>query len=101
MATKRRPTVKSGATASNVIDRQLAHYREMRDFEVTSEPSGKARATKAAGKKSSSRQQPLPFVIQKHAASHLHYDFRLGWNRVLKSWAIAKEPSYLPGVARK
>ena len=100
MATKRKPTVKSRATASNAIDRQLAHYREMRDFKVTSEPSGKARATKAAGKKPSPRQQPLPFVIQKHAASHLHYDFRLGWNGVLKSWAIAKGPSYFPGDKR-
>jgi bifunctional non-homologous end joining protein LigD len=92
--------VKSRATASNAIDRQLKHYREIRDFKVTSEPSGKARATKPAGKQPSSRQQPLPFVIQKHAASHLHYDFRLGWNGVLKSWAIAKGPSYFPGDRR-
>src|SRR5260370_8536383 len=60
----------------------------MRDFKITSEPSGSAK-TKLFN------EQPLPFVIQKHAASHLHYDFRLGWNGVLKSWAVAKGPSYL------
>jgi bifunctional non-homologous end joining protein LigD len=65
----------------------------MRDFHVTQEPSGhKVHVPKAA--------QELPFVIQKHAASHLHYDFRLGWNGVLKSWAIAKGPSYFPGDKR-
>jgi len=96
MATKSKAASKSRATASNAVDRQLARYREMRDFKVTAEPSGKAPATKAA-KKSSSRaqQQALPFVIQKHAASHLHYDFRLGWNGVLKSWAVTKGPSYV------
>ncbi len=63
----------------------------MRDFHVTAEPSGAARdGTKAA----------LPFCIQKHAASHLHYDFRLGWNGVLKSWAVAKGPSYFVGDKR-
>ena len=67
----------------------------MRDFGVTNEPSGEARK---AGKTSDNIQ--LPFVIQKHAASHLHYDFRLGWNGVLKSWAIAKGPSYFPGDRR-
>jgi bifunctional non-homologous end joining protein LigD len=60
----------------------------MRDFKVTSEPSG-------GGKAKSFNDQPLPFVIQKHAATNLHYDFRLGWNGVLKSWAIAKGPSYV------
>lgn len=67
----------------------------MRDFHVTAEPSGgrvRAMPKKAA--------QELPFVIQKHAASHLHYDFRLGWNGVLKSWAVAKGPSYFPGDKR-
>ena len=57
----------------------------MRDFSVTAEPSGKSKSTKL---------RALPFCIQKHAASHLHYDFRLGWNGVLKSWACAKGPSY-------
>ncbi len=58
----------------------------MRDFKITAEPSGSA--------KTGTRSSELPFVIQKHAASHLHYDFRLGWNGVLKSWAVAKGPSY-------
>jgi bifunctional non-homologous end joining protein LigD len=100
MATKRKAAPNSPASAADIIDRQLARYREMRDFHITSEPSGDTRATKAARKKSSSRQQQLPFVIQKHAASHLHYDFRLGWNGILKSWAVAKGPSYVPGDKR-
>src|SRR5271157_1663580 len=101
MASKPKAASKSRATASNAVDRQLARYREMRDFKVTAEPSGKAPA-KSAGKKSSSKskQQALPFVIQKHAASHLHYDFRLGWNGVLKSWAVTKGPSYVTADKR-
>jgi len=100
MATTPKAASKSRATASNAVDRQLARYREMRDFKVTAEPSGKAPAKKSAAKKSSFRQQALPFVIQKHAASHLHYDFRLGWNGVLKSWAVAKGPSYVTADKR-
>lgn len=65
----------------------------MRDFSLTSEPAGVA-----AGRKNPPRG--LPFVIQKHAATRLHYDFRLGWNGVLKSWAVAKGPSYFPGDKR-
>ncbi len=75
-------------SAADVVDAQLAKYRSMRDFHITEEPAGGAKdgtASKAA----------LPFCIQKHAASHLHYDFRLGWNGVLKSWAVAKGPSYV------
>ncbi|HEY3706667.1 MAG TPA: DNA ligase D [Terracidiphilus sp.] len=74
-------------------DEQLSKYRSMRDFQVTQEPSGH----KAATPRSASE---LPFVIQKHAASRLHYDFRLGWNGVLKSWAVTKGPSYFPGDKR-
>ncbi|HEY6374789.1 MAG TPA: DNA polymerase ligase N-terminal domain-containing protein, partial [Edaphobacter sp.] len=80
--------------ASNAIDEQLARYRSMRDFDVTAEPSGESSA------KNKSNVAGLPFCIQKHVASHLHYDFRLGWNGVLKSWAIAKGPSYVTGDKR-
>lgn len=65
----------------------------MRDFHITSEPSGGTFQT-------ATRDGALPFVIQKHAATRLHYDFRLGWNGVLKSWAITKGPSYFPGDKR-
>lgn len=65
----------------------------MRDFHVTQEPSGH----KVRGSKNGAE---LPFVIQKHAATRLHYDFRLGWNGVLKSWAVTKGPSYYPGDKR-
>src|ERR1017187_8016722 len=96
-AARLKPTKTSADTASNAVDEQLARYRSMRDFHITAEPSG--------GKKSASPQKKnaatqLPFVIQKHAASHLHYDFRLGWNGVLKSWAVAKGLSYVPGDKR-
>jgi bifunctional non-homologous end joining protein LigD len=84
----------AGGEASDAIDAQLARYRSMRDFSVTAEPSGKPR------KRGSAAEQGLPFVIQKHAASHLHYDVRLGWNGVLKSWACAKGPSYNPADRR-
>ncbi len=97
MVTKSKAASNSRATASDAIDRQLARYREMRDFKVTTEPSGKASAKQPVAK---SKQQALPFVIQKHAASHLHYDFRLGWNGVLKSWAVTKGPSYVTADKR-
>ena len=76
---------KKVSSPSDAVDEQLERYRSMRDFSVTAEPSGKAKANQS---------KRLPFCIQKHEASHLHYDFRLGWNGVLKSWACAKGPSY-------
>jgi bifunctional non-homologous end joining protein LigD len=90
MATKKKTTRKR-PTPADAVDQQLAHYRSMRDFNITTEPSGNSKSTKSKG----TRTQ-FPFVIQKHAASHLHYDFRLGWAGVLKSWAVAKGPSYNP-----
>jgi bifunctional non-homologous end joining protein LigD len=80
---------------SSVASRQLARYRSMRDFNITSEPSGNSKAALSAAK-----SKELPFVIQKHAATRLHYDFRLGWDGVLKSWAVTKGPSYFPGDKR-
>src|SRR5947209_4910046 len=90
MATARRSTARK---TESPVDKQLERYRSMRRFDVTAEPSG------ASGPPSVAKDA-LPFVIQKHAASHLHYDFRLGWNGVLKSWACAKGPSYFPGDKR-
>ena len=90
---------KSPKASADAVDRQLARYREMRDFSITAEPSGKSKSAKTAKTtkttKAPAKIPQLPFVIQKHAASHLHYDFRLGWNGVLKSWAVAKGPSYV------
>jgi bifunctional non-homologous end joining protein LigD len=86
---------KSPSESAKAVDRQLARYRAMRDFEITSEPRG---GTGTRGR--TQRSEPMPFVVQKHAARQLHYDFRLGWRGVLKSWAVAKGPSYFPGDKR-
>lgn len=87
---KPRKTAATRTSHADAVDQQLERYRSMRDFNITAEPSGKSRA----------KLERLPFCIQKHAASHLHYDFRLGWNGVLKSWAVAKGPSYFTGDKR-
>jgi bifunctional non-homologous end joining protein LigD len=71
---------------------KLARYRQMRDFEKTAEPSGR-RAKVAASK------QPR-FVIQKHAATRLHYDLRLEHDGVFKSWAVTRGPSLDPHERR-
>src|SRR6185295_17017152 len=67
----------------------LKTYRAKRRFGVTAEPKGKV-----------ARKRGNAFVIQKHAATRLHYDLRLELDGVVKSWAVTRGPSLVPGEKR-
>jgi bifunctional non-homologous end joining protein LigD len=70
-----------------VADRKLKTYQSKRDFGITAEPSGEAPVAPS---------DRLRFVIQKHAATRLHYDLRLEYDGVFKSWAVTRGPSLDP-----
>ena len=67
----------------------LSRYREKRDFTLTQEPQGRVEKNKK-----------FSYLIQKHAATRLHYDLRLELDGVLKSWAVTKGPSLDPADKR-
>jgi bifunctional non-homologous end joining protein LigD len=74
----------------------LRDYHKKRDFSRTAEPKGSVNKG-AVGQRKSSK---LRYLIQKHAATRLHYDFRLEWNGTLMSWAVPKGPSENPDDKR-
>ena len=98
--TKSKPKARSGkppATASKPPAGALSAYKAKRNFAKTAEPTGDVThrsKLKKGGKKG------LFFCVQKHLASHLHYDFRLEHNGVLLSWAVPKGPSLNPADKR-
>jgi hypothetical protein len=78
-----------------VISARLHDYNEKRNFDVTQEPKGDVTQAVERIEQLRSGEKPV-FVIQRHLASRLHYDFRLEIGGVLKSWAVPKGPSVDP-----
>lgn len=83
-----------GKVLSPEAEARLAEYRRKRDFSRTKEPAG------GGGRRRTRAVPKLAYVIQKHAASHLHFDLRLELDGVMKSWAVPKGPSLDPAVKR-
>ncbi len=82
----------SASASGSAKSAPLAEYQRKRDFSRTDEPKGK--------RGRSSRPVKRVFVIQKHAATNLHFDLRLELDGVMKSWAVPKGPSIDPAVKR-
>jgi bifunctional non-homologous end joining protein LigD len=80
------------SAAKPKIKRALSRYKAKRDFSKTPEPSGDSTLPRSL----KSAQKSLFYCVQKHLASHLHYDFRLEFNGILLSWAVPKGPSLNP-----
>src|ERR1700761_2516500 len=92
MAAKKTKKPVKKLAKSKSKQRSLAKYQSMRDFKSSPEPSGKSATRK--------KTKSLMFCVQKHLASHLHYDFRLEHRGVLISWAVPKGPSLNPSDKR-
>ncbi len=91
MAPTRRRTSGRPRKSGRQSGEPLAEYRRKRDFDRTREPSGGT---------ANKRKGDLQFIVQKHAASSLHYDLRLELDGVMRSWAVPKGPSLDPAVKR-
>lgn len=90
---RRKPAETAGNKKRPSAREQLTEYRKKRDFRVTAEPEGGTEHEHHA-------PSTLQFVIQKHAASHLHFDLRLELDGVMKSWAVPKGPAPDPTIKR-
>ena len=92
MAAPRKSRKRKSAPKKAQPQTRLKKYQSMRDFSVTAEPSGKSAKVAASGR--------LRYVIQKHEATRLHYDFRLELNGTFRSWAVTRGPSLDPAEKR-